>query len=114
MSFAAAPGARDEFVKAHGGDNPERMADQARALRLALNSALVSPDRLKDSLELHVERHRTVPAHLFTAFADTFVATLATRAGVDLPPFVLDATRQVIHRAAMQLSPMGADVESAL
>ena len=106
--FAACPGAHDEFMKAHRGDDPERMADQARALRLALNAALVPPDRLQDGLEPYVERHRTVPAHFFPAFAGTFVATLTARPGLELPPFVLDAVQTVLERAASHLAPAGA------
>ena len=109
-------GAKAAFVKAHHGDNPERVADQARALRLALNSALVAPERLKDNLEPYVERHQEVPAHLFPAFGQTFVATLASGPGFELPPFVLDAVRTVLDRAATHLDPAaaGRDVEEAI
>lgn len=114
--FMACPGAHDEFIKAHRGNDPQRMADQARALRLALNSALVPPDRLKNNLEPYVEQHRTVPAHFFPAFAQTFVATLEARPGPPLPLFILDAVRSVLDRAALHLNPAtaGRDVEEAI
>jgi hypothetical protein len=101
--FAACPGAHDEFVKAHGGTDLGRMATQAVALRVALSAAMQPPDRVKDALDPYVHKHRGVPPAFFQVFADTFVATLAAR--VDLPPFVLDAVRTILDRAAATLAP---------
>jgi len=78
--------------------------------------ALLPPDRLKNNLEPYVEQHRTVPAHFFPAFAQTFVATLEARPGPPLPLFILDAVRSVLDRAALHLNPAtaGRDVEEAI
>jgi serine/threonine protein kinase len=100
--FAACPGARDEFVKAHGGHDTARMTTQSVALRVALGAALAPPDRVKDALGPYGKKHRAVPPAFFQAFAETFVSTLAGR--VDLPPFVLDAVRTMLNLAAAHLT----------
>jgi hypothetical protein len=47
--------------------------------------------------------HRTLPPQFFSAFADTFVATLRARVP-DLPEFVLAASGVMLRRAAEQIA----------
>ena len=104
--FAACPGARDEFVRAHGEQHAERMATQAQVLKFALASTLASPSTLKKKLAQFSAKHQTVPPEYFTAFAETFVATLKAQFA-DLPEFVLDASRTVLTRAATHMAADG-------
>ena len=117
LLFMACPAAHYEFIKAHRGNDPQRMADQA--LRVAAGPQLragAAPLPARTTSSLYVEQHRTVPAHFFPAFAQTFVATLEARPGPPLPLFILDAVRSVLDRAALHLNPAtaGRDVEEAI
>jgi len=104
--FDDCPAAREEFVRVHGDQHAERMGKQATALQYALAAALSSPNTLKRNMAHLRPMHRTMPPQYFTAFADTFVATLRARVE-GLPEFVLAAAGTVLHRAAEQIAPRG-------
>jgi serine/threonine protein kinase len=102
--FDACPGAREEFMRAHGGQDPRRMEGQAVALKIALGVALDRPDTLKRRLAQFAPKHRAVPPAYFAAFTETFVATLTTHVP-DFPAFVIAAWRTVLERAAQHIAP---------
>ena len=104
--FDACPGARQEFMRAHGGPDVRRMEGQAQALRIALGAALDRPDTLKKRLAQFAPKHRAVPAEYFATFTETFVSTLRTHLP-DLPEFVMAAWRTVLERAAQHIAPHG-------
>jgi hypothetical protein len=101
--FAACPGARAEFMRAHGERHDERMAVQAVALKYALAATLEPPSTLDRTLAHLVAKHRAIPPEYFTAFADAFVTTLHEELP-HLPDFVVGACRTVLNRASTHLS----------
>jgi protein kinase-like protein/TIR domain-containing protein/globin len=102
--FTACPEARGEFMRIHGEQHAERMGKQATALQYALVTALASPKALKKNMAHLGPMHRTIAPQLFTAFAETFVATLKNQVE-PLPEFVLEASAGVLKQAAEHIAP---------
>jgi serine/threonine protein kinase len=101
--FTACPGAREEFMRAHGGQDPKRMEGQAVALKIALGAALDRPETLKKRLAQFAPKHRGVPPEYFPAFTEAFVATLTAHLP-GLPPYVIESWRTVLQRAAEHIA----------